>query len=101
MSESPFKLCPNCAKKHSRLIRFYLQEAYKVTGIDGGVNFNAGMIEQTPTPKLSQNIITVLEKFQDTGRRRSGGWRRAGVSATVLPRGQVGEVSPTVSTPGS
>ena len=50
---------------NSRLIRFYLQEAYKVTGIDGGVNFNAGMIEQTPTPKLSQNIITVLEKFND------------------------------------
>lgn len=50
---------------NSRLITFYMQEAFRATGIGGGVNFNSTMIEQIPVRRLSSKDISTLEKYTD------------------------------------
>ncbi len=46
---------------NSSLVSFYIKEAYSATGIDGGVNFTAPMIEDIPLPEIDKKEIKELE----------------------------------------
>jgi hypothetical protein len=51
---------------NSKLIGFYMREAFKATGIEGGVNFRSTMVEAIPVPSLSSKEISTLAEY--TGR---------------------------------
>ena len=46
---------------NSRLISFYIKQAYGVLGIDGGINFTTDLIESLPIPEL--NTIDIQKPF--------------------------------------
>ncbi len=48
---------------NSRIVGFFIKEAYSATGIGGGVNFTAPMIRDIPLPVIDENEIKVLEKL--------------------------------------
>ncbi len=48
---------------NSSLISFYIREAFSATGIGGGVNFTAPMINALPLPEINQPEITALDKL--------------------------------------
>lgn len=47
---------------NSRLMRFYVQEAFGALGIDGGISFSGAMIEQLPMPMSSDGRVVEIEK---------------------------------------
>ncbi|MFH1900844.1 MAG: N-6 DNA methylase [Candidatus Omnitrophota bacterium] len=46
---------------NSRLISFYIKQAYSVLGIDGGINFTTDLIESLPIPEF--NTIDIQKPF--------------------------------------
>lgn len=53
---------------NSKLIRFYIKQAYSVLGIDGGINFTTDLIEGLPIPKLEKTseqktFVEVIDKI--------------------------------------
>ncbi len=46
---------------NSKLISFYIKQAYSVLGIDGGINFTTNLIESLPIPEL--NTIDIQKSF--------------------------------------
>ena len=51
---------------NSALISFYINESFGALGIDGGINFTAGMVESLPFPdekKLSKQMVVLVDKI--------------------------------------
>lgn len=43
---------------NSKVIKFYISEAYNVLGIDGGINFTPELIDNLPVPDLKTNDVS-------------------------------------------
>ncbi|MHC4111560.1 MAG: Eco57I restriction-modification methylase domain-containing protein [Planctomycetota bacterium] len=50
---------------NSKLITFYIKEAYGVLGINGGINFTAGIVENLPIPRLEEIKIRRIGALAD------------------------------------
>ncbi|HXG07339.1 MAG TPA: DNA methyltransferase, partial [Nitrososphaera sp.] len=50
---------------NSKLIGFYMREAFRTAGIQGGVNFSSSMVEIIPVPNLTASHISNLTKLHD------------------------------------
>lgn len=59
---------------NSTLISFYIKESFGVLGIDGGINFTAGLVENLPLPnfkkELSKKVIILVEKILEVVKDR-------------------------------
>lgn len=47
---------------NSRLMRFYVQEAFGALGVDGGISFSGAMVEQLPMPPSHDGRIVEIEE---------------------------------------
>ena len=50
---------------NSKLISFYIKESFGSSGIDGGINFTADLVENLPFPKLSRKNKKEIENLVD------------------------------------
>ncbi len=50
---------------NSKVAGFYIKEAYKTSGIDGGIGFKTNMIEELPIPELTKNDIEELSQYEE------------------------------------
>jgi len=50
---------------NSKLVRFYIKQAYSVLGIDGGINFTTDLIESLPVPRFQKTGVDWIIKTVD------------------------------------
>ena len=49
-----------CCLLNSKLVSFYIKESFSTLGIDGGVNFSKGMINDLPLPEVNSKLTVAL-----------------------------------------
>lgn len=49
---------------NSKVAGFYIKEAYKTSGIDGGIGFKTNMIEEIPIPELTKDDLEKLSQYE-------------------------------------
>lgn len=58
---------------NTKLISFYIKESYGALGIDGGINFTAGLVEDLPVPERNEELEKHVVKQTENLLRILGG----------------------------